>query len=146
MKINWGTGIFIFYSFFVGALVFQVYKSTTYNNDLVAPNYYEKDLQYQSMYEKKQNSLNSKERLIVQYTETDHQVYFDFPKSLTSVKGKIVFYRADDKRQDMTFPIKISANNQMIIPAKILKSGYWNVEIDWENEGTSFFDEKEIKI
>ena len=52
MKINWGTGIFIFYSLFVGALVFQLVKSFQYDNSLVVENYYEKDLNYQEQYNK----------------------------------------------------------------------------------------------
>ena len=146
MKINWGTGIFIFYVCFVGALIFQVYKSTTYDHYLVADNYYEKDIAYQSLFDKKQNSLRLSNPLKIEYNSTDEQLVLHFPNQMKSVNGNILFYRADDKNQDIEFVINANDNNEMMIPTASLKDGYWNVEVDWVAMNTSFFDEKEIKF
>jgi len=146
MKINWGKGIFIFYVFFVGALIFQVYKSTTYDHYLVADNYYEKDITYQSLFDKKQNSLNLDNPLEIEYNSTDKQVILHFPNQMKSVNGDILFYRADDKKKDLKFVINTDDNNEMTIPTSSLQDGYWNVQIDWTAMNTSFFDEKEIRF
>jgi len=139
MKINWGKGIFIFYVFFVGVLIFQVYKSTTYDHYLVADNYYEKDITYQSLFDKKQNSLNLDNPLEIEYNST-------VPNQMKSVNGDILFYRADDKKKDLKFVINTDDNNEMTIPTSSLQDGYWNVQIDWTAMNTSFFDEKEIRF
>jgi nitrogen fixation protein FixH len=146
MKINWGTGIFIFYVCFASLLVFQVYKSTTYDHFLVADNYYEKDLAYQSLFDKKQNSLNLDNPLKIEYNSTEEQLVLHFPNQMKSVSGNILFYRADDKNQDLKFVINMNDDNKMMIPTASLKNGYWNVEVDWVAMNTPFFDEKEIKF
>ena len=66
MKFNWGTGIFLFYTFFAVTLFFQVYQSTQYDNHLVVDNYYEKDIQYQVQYEKIANSLGLEEKVAIE--------------------------------------------------------------------------------
>ena len=56
MKINWGTGIAIFYTLFASVLVMVVIKSKQYDHSLVVDNYYEEDLHYQSHFDKLVNS------------------------------------------------------------------------------------------
>ena len=56
MKINWGTGIAIFFSVFVLSLVYQVYRSTQYDHSLVSDQYYADDLRYQEHYDKLANA------------------------------------------------------------------------------------------
>ena len=57
MKLHWGHGIAIFYSLFVAVLVFQVIRSTAYDNSLVSEAYYKDDINYQQHYDKLQKQL-----------------------------------------------------------------------------------------
>jgi hypothetical protein len=56
MKISWGTGIAIFYSFFVIAMLVFVYAATNQDISLVSDTYYEEDLSYQVKLDKIQQT------------------------------------------------------------------------------------------
>lgn len=146
MKFNWGTGIFIFYTLFATSLFFQVYKSTQYDRHLVAENYYEKDLAYQTQYEKEANSLGLKEGMEIKYEETTATVQFQFPKDLQGVAGTVLFYRASDKKQDIVLPITLDERNEMILNTDKFSKGFWRIEVDWKANGKEYFDETAIKI
>ena len=146
MKFNWGTGIFLFYTFFVGSLIFQVYKSTQYNNHLVVENYYEEDLAYQKKYEKQANSLNLKQSLSIRYDQSNGVVVFQFPEEFQQVKGNILFYRASDKDKDLKLPIQLNEVGQMSINAHKFQAGNWSIQVDWVGDNKPFFDEKTIFI
>ena len=56
MKISWGTGIAIFYSFFVISMLVLVYATTKQDISLVSDTYYEEDLSYQKKMDKIQRT------------------------------------------------------------------------------------------
>ena len=65
MKINWGTGIVIGMTLFIGFIMYMVITMMTdknYDHDLVTEAYYAKDLAYQQEIdaEKNANALSSK--------------------------------------------------------------------------------------
>ena len=55
MRINWGTGLFIFFTFFVLTLAFVLYKSRQIDNALVFDDYYAEDIKYQQHFDKMQH-------------------------------------------------------------------------------------------
>ena len=146
MKFNWGTGIFIFYSLFATSLFYQVYKSTQYDHNLVVDNYYEKDLDYQSQFDKIEQTKKLKEPLTINYLEGVQLIELAFPNDLEGITGTVLFYRASDKKMDVTLPITIDNLHQMILQADKFPAGFWRVEVDWEAGGNKYFTETAIKI
>ena len=147
MKFNWGTGIFIFYSIFACSLIFIVYKSTRYDHSLVVEDYYAKDLAYQGRYDKMQNSRHLSEKLHVSYIAQSNQVRLHFPDSLAdNFKGKLLFYRADNKKEDWLIPISTDADNDMIIDVSKLTRGRWKVQVDWKANDKEFYDEAVVYL
>ena len=142
MKFNWGTGIFLFYTLFALSLFYQVYKSTQYDNSLVVENYYEKDLAYQSHYEKAQNSLELKEKLQIVHLEESNSIRFTFPEGMGKIEGSIHFYRPNNKAKDFQLPIRTDKLLSMEIPVQELNSGRWKVAVDWTANNKAYFDEK----
>lgn len=61
-KLNWGWRISILYSGFVVFMLFMVFKTTTVKDDLVTPDYYAKELEYQQHIDKQEraNQLDRK--------------------------------------------------------------------------------------
>ena len=146
MKINWGTGIFIFYSFFAATLFYQVYKSTQYDHSLVVENYYEKDLAYQATYNKLTNSIALNPPLKINHDDNSKMIHVEFPKSFKSVEGTVLLYRASNKKEDVNLPIRVNGDNQMDISAHTLGTGKWKIEIDWIGNKKPFLNRKTILI
>lgn len=146
MKFNWGTGIFLFYSLFTLSLVYQVYKSTQYDNALVVDNYYEEDLAYQSAFEKKQNSMGLKVPVRIEYSNAKQLITINFPPSMGKIAGSVLFYRAGDQSQDIALDIHTNKNNEMIVPVGRLIAGRWKIKVDWQAQNRAYFDERAVDI
>lgn len=145
-KINWGTGIFIFYTFFATTLFYQVYKSTQYDNSLVVDNYYEKDLSYQQTIDKLKNSAALTTPLQITYYDILELVELEFPAEFEKITGTIQFYRASNKKEDVTLPIELGSDKCMNVFIRTLKPGLWKIEVDWVGDGTPFLDRKMIIV
>ena len=101
-KINWGWKIVILYSAFVVLILTLVYKSTQNKIEIVTPDYYQKELAYQSQIDKEQRTKNLKEQL--QWQINGKQIHLKFPADVTGkpVKAEILFYRANNSNKDFT--------------------------------------------
>ena len=56
MKLNWGHYIVITFTAFVLLIGFMVYRSFQHNNDLVADDYYAKELQFQDVIDRQKRA------------------------------------------------------------------------------------------
>lgn len=146
MKFNWGTGIFIFYSLFAISLFYQVYKSTQYDNSLVVDNYYEKDLNYQTQYDKIVNSQTLINPLKIDYRENEKLIELRFPKEIDGVTGTVLLYRAANKTMDVSLPIILDKEHKMVLNSEKFSDGFWRVEVDWNASGKDYFDKTKFNI
>lgn len=146
MKLNWGTGIAIFYTSFALFMVFMVIKSTFYDNSLVYDDYYAKDLAYQEQYDKIKNSKELKDKLVIKNNGSEKTVELTFPSNFENIKGEVHFYRPSGQDKDFRVPIDNPENGKMLIPVSKAIPGYWIVKVDWTGDGKPFYDEKNIRV
>lgn len=146
MKFNWGVGIAIFYSLFVVVMVGMVVYSKNFDHSLVVDNYYEEDLQYQKHIDKVNNSRKLATDLVIENNKEQQAILFQFPKETAQLGGNILFYRADDKSKDFNVKIAPGADGKIAVPVKDMKPGRWQLKVDWEGNGTSYYKEQTIFI
>lgn len=142
MKINWGTGIALFYITFVGVLVFAVVKSTTYDNSLVSEHYYADDLAYQQHYNKLVNSQSLKHDL--QIIKLNEVVTFQFPAEVSKAQGEIEFFCPFDHSQDFQVSINPDAQQQQRVDITKFKNGRWKIKVEWHADGKDYYKEEAI--
>ena len=145
MKLNWGTGIAIFYISFMAIMLFMVYRSTFENRDLVMEDYYQKDLEYQSHLDRISNAKKLPVDLKIT-KEAEQYIRFSFPKDLKTIKGTVLFYRPSDKKQDVSLGIKVNQENDFVFPISKLQKGGWRVKVDWEGDDVPFYKEVNLTI
>jgi hypothetical protein len=146
MKFNWGTGIAIFYTLFVLAMVSAVIVSTQLNHDLVVNDYYAKDIAFQSHYDKMANGHALKKDVLISYNGQAKTVDLRFPDSLGTVSGKAYFYRPSNAKLDFSLDISTDSLNTFSVPANELLSGAWTVKADWQAGGKPYYKETSIDI
>ncbi len=146
MKLNWGTGIAIFYSIFVVVLVAVVIKTTTFDNSLVSDDYYADDLNYQQQYNKLANSRDLAEDLHINLQSAKELVELVFPARLGKAAGEIVFFCPSDSKSDFTVAIQPGEDNRQTVPITGLKPGLWRVKVDWQAGGKAYYKEVVITI
>jgi hypothetical protein len=145
MKISWGTGIAIFYSCFVIAMVSMVVMSARNKSDLVQENYYQKDLNYEAFRVKRQNASRMSQPARINYIRADKQIRIQLPKEMAGSTGQVSMFRASDKSLDLNFDLSLNEEAIMNIPStgKFLR-GLWTIQVEWESEGKSYYAEEEI--
>lgn len=146
MKINWGTGIAIFYTIFVLVLVTAVFRSTQYDNSLVSKQYYADDQNYQQHYEKLVNANQLTEDLQIWNKKQMAIVELQFPESVERVGGEIHFFCPSDSKQDFKLNIQPDANNLQTVSTEGLKKGLWKIKVDWAGTQKAYYKETTITI
>ncbi len=146
MKINWGTSIVIAIISFMAFILYLVITMTTnqeFTHDLVTEEYYKQELTFQDQLDRETNSKNLTTNIGVE--RTDEGILVNFPQDLdlNDIKGNINLYRPSNKEQDFTIPVNLTAH-QVLIPARHLESGRWNIEINWTYGSESYYFKKEL--
>ncbi len=147
-KFTWGTGIFLFYTIFASSLIFQVYQSTRYDHSLVVEDYYAQDLNYQAIYDRKQNSLSLSEPVTAQVSDGSEWLDIRFPEEVGAVSGEVLLYRPSTRHLDVNIPLVFSPNtpHSTRIPVDQLTPGRWLAKINWTANGREFLDEIPVKF
>lgn len=140
-KLNWGVSIAIFYGTFVVVLIGFVFYSATLEYDLVADDYYDKELKYQEQIDKIKRSKSLHDKLTV--ATNKNAVKLQFPRYIDrkELSGKIYFYRPSDKSLDFYLPVSADNENKQIVPTQELKHGLWTLKVDWAMKDSTFYDE-----
>lgn len=146
MKINWGTSIVIAFVLFIAFIMYFVINMMTddkLDHDLVTEDYYQEELLHQQEIDKENNAKKLKEN--VTWKKTSEGIEIIFPKDLdiNKIKGKVFLYRPSNKSLDSETTISLS-NNIMLIPKTKLLDGRWNINVDWQYEGTPYLYRKSI--
>ena len=146
MKINWGTGLVIGMAFFIGFILFLVYRMTTDNNlehDLVTEGYYQKEMELQDDIYAQQNTAAMEKKITG--IKNDMGYLLQFPEGFKPEKitGKVFLYRPSNKQLDFEIPLELTDPN-LLIPDNRLLDGRWNITMDWEYEGKKYRFKKQI--
>ena len=145
LKWNWGTKIVVAYVLFVALIMTAVVKAFNQKIDLVTPDYYAQELDYQSKYDKMQNAGTLKEPVTA--VQTNGNVVITFPKEVKApYSGKVLFYRPSNSAEDVSLPLKADIDGQMLVPVSKLKKGNYSVLIDWSAGATKYFNKLIIFI
>lgn len=143
MKINWGTGIAIFYGLFVVVMVAMVVLSAQEDINMVQDNYYDKDLNYEAFRKSRENGSAMLEPVEINY-EHGRGLTLSFPKDIEVERGEVTLYRPSDRNRDQQLPLALNEENEMEIVTTDLVSGPWRILLSWSSSGQSYYKEKHI--
>ncbi|HNS12209.1 MAG TPA: FixH family protein [Bacteroidia bacterium] len=146
MKMNWGWGILlvlILFVFFIGNLV---YKSSKVNVDLVSENYYEKEVMYQQQINKEKNSLGLEKDVQLSINRNFIEIHFPETFSPEEISGNIQLFKPDDSDLDLSLEVRADSNGKQIINTSALKTGRWEVKINWSYRNTDYYKSEKIMI
>tara|TARA_A100000171_G_C2117774_1_gene138898 strand:- start:100 stop:540 length:441 start_codon:yes stop_codon:yes gene_type:complete len=146
--MNWGIKIVISFVCFVGLLVTLVYVSVSTDFYLVADNYYEQELAYESQIQRIKNVNGLAEKPDFKLVRSDGKAELRFPLSVMKAmeEGKISFFRSANARLDKEFDLVFDENGLQTFDMKSLASGAWKVKIEWKSKGTEYYQELNIVL
>ncbi|SHL87294.1 FixH family protein [Flavobacterium saccharophilum] len=148
MKINWGTGIVIAFALFMTFIlyfVFEVQSNSKYDNDLVVEEYYKHDSHFQEEMARIQNAHDLQQKPSIVYSEEGVKVAFPANFESDKIKGNILLYRPSNKKFDFNTQIMLS-NSALLIPKDKLVKGRWDVNMEWQYNGTKYLTKEVIYV
>jgi nitrogen fixation protein FixH len=146
--MNWGKGVWLIFGGFVVFILGCVAFASMQRYDLVTPDYYAQQIDYQSQIDKNARTALLTEQPTIEFRNGDRTLSVAFPATFDPAQtaGTIHLFRPSNSSWDRTVPIALDAAGAQIIPAEKLVRGYWKVKVDWQSNGESYYFEQPIVI
>ena len=142
--MSWGKWIvfaFVFFALFIGVLVVISMRQDV---DLVAPDYYQKELVYQDQI----NRINNTNALVIKPTVQIREgkyLTLHFPDMQIDA-GNVHLFRPSDSGMDQRFMLRSSADSIQQFNLKPLAKGMYKVKLEWTMGEQDYFMEEIISI
>ncbi len=145
IQLNWGWRIAIVYTSFVVLILYMVYRSVQMSTELVTPNYYAEELDYQSHIDKVNRTTQLSTEL--QWKVNDRKLDFSFPAELTTQKisAEVFFYCPSDSKKDVTLHCE-AANGIAELNVTQLQQGVYQMKVEWKADNTTYYNEGTITL
>jgi hypothetical protein len=146
MKMNWGKGIALTYILFVVAVLIMVAFSFTKEVNLVADDYYDKEIKYQEQIEKIKNTEQLPEKPEIKIADREIEITFPSFFNPFDITGNVHLYRPADNGNDRIIALNPDGKLMQNIPVDNMARGLWKIKIDWEAKEKKYYFEKILII
>jgi nitrogen fixation protein FixH len=141
--MNWGHKIIITFVIFAGIIITMVVISMRQEISLVAPDYYKQEIAYSQQMEKLENGQNAGlSAPKIEYLKDQRKFILSCTETIT---GEIHFYRPSDASKDIKLKFDLEGLPKTFDASEMI-SGLWRVKMTWDNQGKTYFTEKNIVI
>lgn len=138
--MNWGMkivlGLGTFMVLIVGAGIYMVTHDT---DSLIDADYYKKSLDYDDVYQRKQNVVADNVKPVLKLEGDTLAISF----SDVVNKGELYFKRPSNGNLDVKIPF-YTATDIFRFPVSTFIKGNWSVEVVWENKGKKYLDNQAL--
>jgi hypothetical protein len=141
-SISWGVRISILYIGFALFIIFMVWKSFGQNIDLVADDYYNKELEYNGQMEKTRRASELSHKL--DWKIEEKSLVLVFPGIADG--GTILFQRPSDALYDRSFTIDANTDSLVVLSLDQFKKGMYRLKVDWSMSGLAYYNEQVVVI
>lgn len=133
-------------SAFVLFMLGMVFKASTFDHQLVTEDYYEQELGFQDVIEKKRNAEGLKEPLQVEIL--NNAVVMHLPNEMDGEKidGEYYFFFAADEHEDQRIAMATEADLEQHISTTDWRTGLYTLKADWQAGGTQYYVERNVFI
>lgn len=140
--MNWGKGIFIGMTLFIGFITILVVMLISRNVDLQSEDYYDREMNYELEISALRNGQELAEK--IQLIEKSDFILVQIPPKGEYLNVRVDFLRPDDKKEDKVYNIK--GTRSYLIPISELKKGSYLVEIRFQFNGKECMQNEEIYL
>ena len=145
INMNWGKKIALVYVGFVILIITMVVFSMRQKIDLVSPDYYAKELNYQSDINKISNAkaLEMPMECIV----LGDVIVIAFPKNQLekTITGQVLVYKPSDNKSDRIFKFDTNTG-KYDISTKDFAKGMYKIKVDWGVDNVEYQTETVIVL
>jgi hypothetical protein len=140
--MNWGKGIIVALSLFVGFILFLVITLMRQDVDLVSEDYYKQEIDYEARIQKEQNGLNNAAKIKI--VNQKSFIIIQLPDSIDLTNVLINLKRPNDEKLDKSF--KIEGTKTFMLPKASLEKGKYDLTIEYTINGEECLMKKAITL
>lgn len=140
--MNWGKGIIVALSLFVGFILFLVITLMRQDVDLVSEDYYKQEIDYEARIQKEQNGLNNAAKIKI--VNQKSFIIIQLPDSIDLTNVLVNLKRPNDEKLDKSF--KIEGTKTFMLPKASLEKGKYDLTIEYTINGEECLMKKAITL
>jgi hypothetical protein len=145
-KMNWGHGILIVIIVFLAGMLGMVFYASMQTNEMIDDQYYQKELEFQSVIDAQQNLLNLSENNLVSQGLTEVIITFPQGSYEKLEQGTIELIRNDDQQKDVQIAVQPNGYAHRTIPKSSLSKGMYKARIKWTSDGRPYYKEENVYV
>jgi hypothetical protein len=144
----WPVCIIAFFSLAIIGCVSFVAFCTLHPTELVAQDYYEQEIRYQSQLDRMEMVRASGSLASIQYHQNQKLITISIPESGDKDRptGKVELYRPSAASLDQSVKLEVDEKGNQQIDAGKLQPGLWKVKVTWSVGGKDFFLDRKVRI
>lgn len=140
---GWRNGMIVVPLAFAVMILGMVVAAQFQRTDLVAPNYYDRGIQYQQQIDRMIRRDSLQARVGCSYEADVQQIKLQFPSSYAAgvITGTIQLFRPSDAALDRMIPIDADITGSQVVDMHDYAMGRWKLFIQWQADTLQFFQE-----
>jgi hypothetical protein len=144
----WPHAITAWFVVFASALAAWVTVALQQDVDLVRPDYYEEEIQFQRQLDQLNRTAAVGHDVSVLYHPADDEVTLRLPAGHAAQHpvGSIQFYRPSDAALDFDVPLAVESTGVQNIDASAVRSGHWRIRVRWTVAAREYFFEQQLVL
>lgn len=144
--MNYGNWIVVAFVLFAGIIISLVVVSMRQDVSLVAGDYYQQEVAYQSRINEMSNVTTDGKTVDVVRNMQESTLELVFAVTSGDVAGEVTLFRPSDADLDQLYALSLDSSGRFSIATGDLKRGLWKMKISWSEDGQPYFVEKTIVL
>lgn len=128
----WPYGIIATFVVFIGALASYVTLACSHHVELVATDYYQREIEYESQMERIRRTQSLGDKVTVQYQEDTLVLSLPKPNDASDLSGKIQFYCPANASLDQHLALDLDTQGNQRFSNLQLAPGLWRMKVTWK--------------
>ena len=146
----WPYAIVGWFTIFVPAMIAWVAVAVHQKLDLVRPDYYHQEIQYQSQIDRLSRTAPVQSEVLISYLPAERKVTLRLPPGhlaqAPGLAGRVQFYRPSDAQLDFEVPLCPDAAGGQQVNTDRLRSGLWKIRVQWSAGGHEYFVDQSLVL
>jgi hypothetical protein len=142
----WPYGIIGFFILLFCGIATVVVIAATHQETMVSDNYYEQELKFQDRIDSAARAQKCGAHVRLDSPAAKLFVAVPAAQLAQNFSGTIQFYRPSSPKLDCEFPLAPGADGSQSLDVSKLKSGLWQVRVNWTAGGQGYFLEQKLTL
>lgn len=143
----WPIAIATFFALAISFLIAFIVFAVRQREDLVSPDYYEREIRYQSQLDSINRSRSMAANPVVTFEPGQQVIVITLPIGQTrGATGNIQLYRPSDARLDRVVPLALDPAGRQRLDARQLRDGLWKIRVQWSAAGQAYFVDQPVIV